>query len=289
MPPLATRRLAQCVAVAGLALCVAGCATTGDAERKKGPGEKLDPWEGWNRKVFAFNEGLDKAVLKPVATAYQKVVPEFVRTSVTHFFVNAEDGWSAINHFLQGKWESGFEMTVRFSTNTVLGVGGLLDIATEAGLPSQPEDLGQTLGAWGFGAGAYIVWPVLGPSSVRDSVGLPFDLLASPALAFNDGSVRWGLAGLHLVDTRANLLAASRVIDEIALDKYTFVRDAYLTRRRSLVYDGNPPESQERFDEDDSGAPPSKPAPAVPGSEGATPPAAPASAASAASPASAAQ
>jgi len=247
---------------------LAGCATiTGEGAKKQGPGQKLDPWENWNRKVFSFNEDLDKHVLVPVATGYQKVVPEFVRVGVDHFLTNAADGWSAVNHLLQGKWQSGFEMTVRFTTNTVLGFGGVLDIASEAGLESQPEDLGQTLGVWGFGAGAYIVWPVFGPSSVRDSAGLPLDLMASPATVINDGATKVEITTLQIVNKRANLLGASRVLDDIALDKYSFVRDAYLARRRSLVYDGNPPEP--KTDDED------KEAPAAP--------AAPASAASAAS------
>jgi phospholipid-binding lipoprotein MlaA len=257
MTPLPSASLSALLSLSLLA----GCATVGGASAKKqGPGQKLDPWENWNRKVFSFNEGLDEKVLKPVATGYQKVVPEFVRTGVDHFFTNAADGWSAVNHLLQGKWQSGFEMTVRFTTNTVFGFGGLLDIASEAGLESQPEDFGQTLGRWGFGAGAYVVWPVLGPSSVRDSAGLPLDLMASPATVINDGGAKVQITGLQVVNKRANLLGASRVLDDIALDKYTFVRDAYLSRRRSLVYDGSPPES--KTDEDDKEAAPAPAAPA---------------------------
>jgi phospholipid-binding lipoprotein MlaA len=163
-----------------------------------------------------------------------------------------------VNQFLQGKPGPGLDMTLRVATNTVFGIGGLLDIASEAGLERQSEDFGQTLGRWGFGAGPYVVWPVLGPSSVRDSVGLPLDLNATPALAFSDDSTRWGLAGLQLVDNRARLLDATRLLDEIALDRYTFVRNAYLARRRSLVYDGEPPESD--TDRDDSAEPPGEPA-----------------------------
>jgi phospholipid-binding lipoprotein MlaA len=273
------RRAATCAVLAVLAASIAGCATTGEPGKKQGPGQKLDPWENWNRKVFSFNEGLDEKVLKPVATAYQKVVPEFVRTTVDHFFTNAADGWSAVNHLLQGKWQSGFEMTVRFTTNTVLGLGGLLDIASEAGLESQPEDLGQTFGVWGFGAGAYIVWPVLGPSSVRDSAGLPFDLMASPASVIDNGAIRTEITTLQLVSKRASLLGASRVLDDIALDKYSFVRDAYLARRRSLVYDGNPPEPKSDGDTEKE-APKAPAAPAAPASApGAPLPAAAASAA----------
>ena len=225
----------------GVLLMVGGCATIKDA--RGGPGQRLDPWENWNRKVFAFNEGLDENVLKPVATGYAKVVPQFVRRSVDNFFNNAADGWSAINNVLQGKFEPAFQDVVRVTTNSVLGFGGVLDIASEFGLEHHYEDLGQTFGRWGFGAGAYVVWPLLGPSTVRDSIALPADRwLASPAVVISDGRWQWGITVLHIVNTRANLLGASRVIDDIALDKYSFLRDAYLQRRRSLVFDGDAPD-----------------------------------------------
>jgi phospholipid-binding lipoprotein MlaA len=221
-----------------------GCATIRQAGARQSEGQKLDPWENWNRKVFNFNEGLDAHVLKPVATVYHDVVPQLVRTGVSNFFGNVQDAWSAINHFLQGKPESGLQMVVRFNTNTVFGLFGLLDVASEAGIERQPEDFGQTLGVWGFGAGAYIVWPVVGPSSVRDSAALPLDLQATPATLFADYASRFTVMSLQVVNTRSNLLGASGVIDDIALDKYTFIRDAYLQRRRSMVFDGSPPESK---------------------------------------------
>ena len=228
----------------GALLALGGCASTQNfaKEARGGPGARLDPWENWNRKVFAFNEGLDEKILKPVATAYSKVVPQFVRRSVDNFFANAADGWSAVNNVLQGKPEPAFSDVVRFTTNTVIGFFGILDIATEFGLEHHYEDFGQTLGRWGFGAGAYIVWPLLGPSTVRETIALPLDRTASPALYINDGRYQFGVIGLQIINTRANLLGASKVIDDIALDKYTFIRDAYLQRRRSLVFDGDAPE-----------------------------------------------
>jgi phospholipid-binding lipoprotein MlaA len=251
-----------------------GCATT-LKEARGGPGARLDPWESWNRKVFGFNEGLDQYVLKPVATGYAKVVPQFVRRSVDNFFANAADGWSAINNVLQGKAEPALQDVVRFTTNSVFGIFGILDIATEFGLEHHYEDFGQTLGRWGFGAGAYVVWPLLGPSTVRDSVALPLDRSASPALVVNAGGLQGGITFLQIVNTRANLLGASRVIDDIALDKYTFIRDAYLQRRRSLVFDGDAPEVP------DASAPAGTPAadrlpPAAGASAAPTAPAAPA-------------
>jgi len=217
-----------------------------------------DPFERVNRAVFGFNDALDNAVLTPVAKGYQAVVPELVRTGVTNFFGNFGDGWSAINQLLQGKGEAAATMTMRVAANTLFGIGGLFDVASDLGMERQSEDFGQTLGRWGMPAGPYIVWPLLGPSTARDTLGRPLDLAWSPSLAINDGGVNVGLAALNLIDTRASLLSASRVVEGIALDKYTFIRDAYIARRRNLVYDGNPPE----LPDDNEPAPPS-PAPAA--------------------------
>ena len=166
-----------------------------------------------------------------------------MRRGVDNFFSNVADAWSAINNVLQGKPEPAFTDMVRFTTNTVFGFFGILDIASEFGLEHHYEDFGQTLGRWGFGAGAYVVWPLIGPSTVRDTIALPLDRAASPAVYLNDGRWQFGIVGLQIVNTRAKLLGASQVIDDIALDKYTFLRDAYLQRRRSLVFDGDAPEA----------------------------------------------
>jgi phospholipid-binding lipoprotein MlaA len=250
------QRVARLLAAFAAVALMQGCATLG----AKSAGDKLDPWEKWNRKVFNFNEKLDEKVLKPVATAYSELVPRPVRNSINNFFGNFGDAWSAVNNFLQGKVTNGLHDVVRVGTNTLLGVGGLVDVATEFGLDHQYEDFGQTLGRWGFGAGAYVVWPLFGPSSVRDSVGLPLDLAASPALLINDGAVKWEITGLQLINKRASLLGATRVLDDIALDKYTFVRDAYLQRRRSLVNDGEegpaPAPADEKSDADEDKAAP---------------------------------
>lgn len=221
-----------------------GCATVRQTvrEARGGPGQKLDPWEKWNRRVFSFNEKLDENVLKPVATTYSNVVPQPVRSSVDNFVANVSDAWSAVNNILQGKVADGLSDVMRFGTNTVFGVFGLFDVASEAGMERHREDFGQTLGRWGVGAGAYVVWPLLGPSTVRESFALPLDTSATPALLFHDGASKYSIFTLQLINARANLLGASRVLDDIALDKYTFVRDAYLQRRRSLVYDGDAPE-----------------------------------------------
>jgi phospholipid-binding lipoprotein MlaA len=219
----------------------AGCATTAPA------GPRVDPLEPWNRKVFTINEKLDEVVLAPVARGYQRVVPELVRRGVANVFNNVADLWSGINNVLQGKGDAAGQDFGRVIVNTLFGLGGLFDVAEEAGIDHQYEDFGQTLGHWGFPTGPYLVWPLLGPSTVRESVALPLDRGASPALGFHEGA-RWAVTGLSIVNTRASLLRATNMLDDIALDKYTFVRDAYLQRRRSLVYDGNPPERPEEGD-----------------------------------------
>ena len=231
----------QVVVVTLMIVLLAGCTTIRDA--RGGPGQRLDPWEKWNRKVFNFNEDVDKAVLIPVATAYTNVVPQPVRRGVGNFFGNFADAWSAINNLLQGKFEAGFEDATRVGANTLFGLLGILDVASEMGLEHHYEDFGQTLGHYGIGAGAYVVLPVLGPSTVRDAAALPVNRMASPPGFFDEVSAQAGLTLLQIVNTRAGLLGATRVIDDISLDKYTFVRDAYLQRRRSLVFDGDAPET----------------------------------------------
>jgi phospholipid-binding lipoprotein MlaA len=209
---------------------------------------EADPLEGLNRGVFAFNEVVDRVLLKPLATAYRAVVPSPVRTGVDNVFGNVGDAWSVVNHLLQGKVKSALEMTVRVTTNTVFGLGGLFDLATNAGLERQPEDFGQTLGKWGFGPGPYLVLPFYGASSLRDTAGLPLDRQASLPAIVHDGTSRWSLTTLELVHARADLLFATNLLEQVAFDKYSFVRDGYLARRRHQVFDGNPP--QEPQDEE---------------------------------------
>ena len=262
------RRFVCLGVVALLASVLSGCMTIEQA--RGGPGKRMDPWENWNRKVFAFNENLDEKVIKPVSTIYANVVPQPVRQSVDNFFSNAADGWSAVNNVLQGKFEPAFQDVVRFTTNSVIGFFGILDIASEFGLEHHFQNFGQTLGAWGMGAGAYVVWPLLGPSTVRDSIALPLDRAATPALVIDSGKAQVGITLLQIVNTRANLLGASKVIDDIALDKYTFVRDAYLQRRNSLVFDSDAPDTGSESN-DDAASPPSGAA-SAPGSAAPAPP-----------------
>lgn len=258
------RRAAHALLLAG-AVLAAGCGTI--APRPGDPG--IDPWEGWNRKVYAFNEALDETVVKPVAIRYSEILPSFVRTGIGNVFANVGDGWSAINNLLQGKPTPAIQDVVRFSTNTFLGFGGLLDIAGEAGIPRHHEDFGQTLATWGVGAGPYLVLPLFGPSTVRDGAALPMDLYFSPALLVDHWPQRLAIGSLNVVDTRARLLGTTRLLEDVALDRYVFVRDAWLQRRRSLVLGGDADAEQE---DDFEYAPPSEPeAPAAPAPAGPRP------------------
>ena len=207
-----------------------------------------DPWENWNRKVFAFNDAIDKAVLKPVAETYQKVVPSLVRTGIGNVLGNIRDVWSAANQLLQGKVQFGMEMGMRVVTNSIFGLAGLLDPATEMGLIKRPEDFGQTLGRWGVGAGPYLVLPLLGPSTTRDTAGLVLDRSVAPSSLPPTTNGQFAVAGVEVVDTRARLLSAGNLLDQVALDRYSFLRDAYLAQRRDSIYDGAPP--MDTFDED---------------------------------------
>ena len=206
------------------------------------PGQLADPWEPFNRAMFRFNEDLDQGLVLPWTDAYVTLVPELLRIGVGNFFANAQDAWSAINNLLQGKFDRSVMMTMRFATNTVFGVAGLIDIGTAVGMERFPEDFGQTLGVWGFAPGPYLVLPLFGPSTVRDAVGLPLDLAASPYYSINQDAFRPFLTVLGVLNSRSQLLSATKALDAIALDRYSFVRDAFLSRRLRLVYDGDPPE-----------------------------------------------
>ena len=230
--------LLRTLVVLSTAALGAACATI-PADAGSNP---VDPWERYNRQMFDINDRVDRAVLKPVAQAYAAVVPQPARDCVTNIFANINDVPNAFNNLLQGKPGRAVSDICRVAINTTVGLLGCFDVASKVGLEKSDEDFGQTLGVWGMGTGAYIVWPLFGPSSVRDTIGLPLDMAASPSSVINDGATRYSLTALNVVNTRANLLGATRVLDDIALDKYTFIRDAYIARRRNLVYDGDPPE-----------------------------------------------
>jgi phospholipid-binding lipoprotein MlaA len=212
---------------------LAGCATTGSDPR--------DPYEALNRDVFAFNEALDQDFARPIATAYRNNVHAEIRDRVRNFFANLNDLFIGVNNVLQGKFEDGFLDWVRFAFNSTFGLLGLHDVATDMGLEKHNEDFGQTFARWGAGDGPYLVLPVLGASTWRDTVGTGFDMYFDPLGEVRPIDLRNPLVGLRLVNTRADLLEASRLLEQAALDKYVFLRDAYLQRRRSLIYDGRPP------------------------------------------------
>lgn len=268
-------RRAATSALLAAALLAGGCATVapadGGAEPAPYAANPVDPWERFNRRVFAFNEAVDEAVLKPVAEGYRRVVPQLVRTGIGNVLGNLYDVWSVANHLLQGKVHHGLDMGMRVLTNTLFGLGGLLDPATEMGLVRRSEDFGQTLGRWGMPSGPFLVLPFLGPSSVRDGVGLLADRQVSPSSLPDRDAARYGVTALEVVQQRALLLGTTALVDQVALDRYSFLRDGYLARRRDLVYDGAPPlEALEDFDdfddEDDKTAPKdgAKPAEASP-------------------------
>ncbi|MET0320483.1 MAG: VacJ family lipoprotein [Duganella sp.] len=217
--------------VLGAALMLAGCA---------GPNPR-DPYESYNRAMFNFNDKVDTYALKPVATVYHDVTPSFVQTGVGNFFGNLSDAWSGVNNLLQGKGGDGMSDITRFALNSTLGILGLFDVATPAGLEKHKEDFGQTLGVWGLESGPYLVLPLLGPSTVRDTVALPADWYGDLWQYKDPTNVRNIGTGVRVVDTRAGLLDAGTLFDAAALDRYEFMRDGYLQRRENQVFpDGNP-------------------------------------------------
>lgn len=226
------RTLRNGILIAWSAAMLTGCATSGNPK---------DPIEGFNRAMFAFNEGLDAAIIKPVATGYDVVLPDPVQTGVTNFFGNIADFFIGINNLLQGKVGDGVGDFGRVAINSTIGLLGVLDVATELGIEKHNEDFGQTFGRWGIGNGAYVVLPVFGPRTVRDTVGLVLDVKADPVVQVDHIPTRNSLAVLRLINDRAGLLSADKVIEEAALDKYSYMRGAYLQRRRNLIYDGNAP------------------------------------------------
>ncbi|MFM8756694.1 MAG: VacJ family lipoprotein [Limnohabitans sp.] len=242
--PLRCWVLALTLAAVGL---LQGCATVQPPSTAADP---RDPWEGFNRRVHAFNDKIDLAVAKPVAQTYVQVVPSFVRTGVGNFLNNLTDVRTLTNAVLQLKPQVAVETLVRIQFNTVLGLGGLIDIASEMGLPHHREDFGQTLGRWGVPSGPYIVLPLLGPSTVRDTAAIGVDSGTDIPSHFFDRHTARSLQGLRVIDKRASLLVTVDAMRAAALDSYTFARDAYLQKRLNDVHDGNPPSNFDFSDPD---------------------------------------
>ncbi|HZX27506.1 MAG TPA: VacJ family lipoprotein [Telluria sp.] len=231
-----------------LAAALTGCASSENANPK-------DPLEKYNRAVFAFNDTVDRVALKPAATAYKRVLPQFVQTGVNNFFGNLADIWTGANNLLQGKGKDGASDLARVALNSTVGILGLVDVASSAGLRKHSEDFGQTLGAWGVPSGPYLMLPLLGPSTVRDTAALPLDWKADP-WAYKE-PVNWRNvgAGVRVIDQRAAILDASNLLEEAALDRYEFIRDGFLQRRESRIFDGEKKEdkqdTQDKLDKQD--------------------------------------
>ena len=220
-------------------LLAAGCslALTGAALAD----EPHDPYEGFNRPMFAVHETLDTYVTKPLAKGYDEVVPLPAQASIGNFFGNIGDLWIGVNNALQGKVANAGNDLGRLLVNSTLGIFGLFDVASELGLEKHDEDFGQTLAVWGVGDGGFLFLPVIGPRTVRDTVTWVVDRYVDPLSQLDPIAVRNSLTGLRIIDVRASLLPTDKVVEEAALDKYAYVRDAYLQRRRSQIYDGRPP------------------------------------------------
>lgn len=208
-----------------------------------------DPYESFNRTMYDFNKGVDAVVLRPLAKGYDAVMPDPAKKGVSNFFANLDEIPTAANQLLQGKFIDALNDLSRFAINTILGVGGLVDVATPLGLEAHDEDFGQTLGAWGIDSGPYVVLPFLGPSSGRDVFRIPADNLVSIQDEIDHVPTRNTLYFLDLVDLRYRLLPLDAQLED-SVDEYSFVRDAYLMRREYLVYDGNPPEPEDLYDDD---------------------------------------
>lgn len=222
-------------------LALSACATL------DGPPDERDPFERYNRSVHAFNENVDRAILQPLARGYQAATPRPVNRSISNFFSNIGDVWVMINNLLQGKPRHALSDMQRIVWNSTAGIGGLFDVASHMDLPKHNEDFGQTLGVWGVGPGPYMVLPLLGPSTLRDTSGRVVQWSHDTLYHVVDDRRTWAyLSALNLIDQRAALLHTTRLIDSASIDSYAFMRDGYLQRREYLIHDGNPP--QEAFD-----------------------------------------
>jgi phospholipid-binding lipoprotein MlaA len=220
-------------------LMLTACASIQQTERVA----KIDPFERVNRVVFSFNETADQYVIKPIAEGYKFVLPEFVRTGITNFFGNINDVLIGANNLLQGKPANAASDIGRFFINSTIGVLGLFDVATDMGLDKNREDFGQTLGVWGFSDGPYIVMPFFGASNVRDTVGFVVDVKTDFMINTNklNSDEKIAINSLRIINRRADLLDAGQLLEDAAFDKYSFLRDGYLQRRRNQIYDGDPP------------------------------------------------
>jgi phospholipid-binding lipoprotein MlaA len=240
--------------VLAVLLFVTGCATRPGANPR-------DPIEPFNRDVSRFNDAVDGAVFKPIATAYREITPQLVRTGVNNFFSNLGEVWSLFNNVLQLDVKASADTALRFGFNTVFGLGGILDIASEIHIDQHKQDFGQTLARYGVPTGPYVVLPILGPSTLRDTLALPIIFKGDVIYHINDVPTRNSLYALRVISVRSNLLGASKVLDEAALDKYSFTRDVYLQLRDNERRDGKHKKYEDDRPDEDGGAIPPEPAP----------------------------
>jgi phospholipid-binding lipoprotein MlaA len=228
--PHLSRRLSALACATAIA---SGCASVDS--------NPADPFEGFNRAMFAVNEGLDTVAIKPVAEGYDAVAPLPVKVAVGNFFGNIWDSWTAINNLLQGKGGDALSDVGRVLVNSTIGIGGAFDVASEMGLTKHSEEFGQTLGKWGVPDGPYFYWPIIGPRTTRDTFGWMVDTYYDPVWRVDNIPLRNSLVSVRYIDLRASVLPTDKVIEEAAFDKYSYIRDAYLQHRLSEIFDGDPP------------------------------------------------
>ena len=236
-------RLPLAMAAGLMSLMLGACASVPEEQRTES-----DPWEPMNRTLYSVNTAIDNVSLKPLAKGYQKVIPRPARIGVSNFMNNLATPRSAVNNFLQGKPKNGFTELVRFVFNSTMGIGGLFDFATDAGLEAHVEDFGQTAAVWGVPSGPFVMLPFLGPHTLRDAVLRPLDLAAHPLRYYENTSVRDKLQVLRIIDLRVRLLSAEKFLDD-SKDRYITLRESYLQNREYQVYDGNPPDDDEFFED----------------------------------------
>ena len=229
------------------AVLLSGCATKNPVTPKEDR-SPADPWEPLNRRISAFNDNVDSVSFKPLARGYEKVFPDFARKGINNASRNLFAPRNIINNFLQGKVHRGFGETARFLVNSTVGIAGLIDVGQKIGLDPHREDFGETLAVWGVPDGPYVVVPILGPRTLRDATMIPFNFAADPSFYIDDDRTRWSLYAVRAIDTRASLFAAESLIED-SFDRYLSIRESYLQNRRFLVFDGDPPEDEDFYDD----------------------------------------
>lgn len=226
---------------------VAGCASNMPATAKEDR-SAADPWEPMNRRINALNDNVDKVTLKPLAKAYEFAVPSLVRRGIGNFSANLQTPLHIVNNLLQGKIKRSLSETGRFVANSTFGIGGLIDIGGDMGMETYREDFGQTLAVWGVPDGPYVVLPLMGPSTLRDALVTPLNMAADPLLYLEHDRTRRSIIFIRLVDMREGLFAAEALIED-SFDRYLSIRESYLQNRKFLIYDGDPPEDEDFYDD----------------------------------------